>query len=398
MQNRFTMNLHNLVSRIDFVDSGLKSNANKAINQLLTVRNWLIGYYIVVYEQGGDDRAQYGEKLLQTLSEKLNRRGLSYRNLRLFRQFCLDFPEIWQLLTAKSPNFSLPILQDIISVFKNQTQTIDNQDFPNWQLPTANLRLSAGNKKQTTDFSDEKILLVYKMIQSLSFTHIVLLFPLDDGLKRSFYIVEAIKGTWSVKELKRQINTLLFERSGLSKKPEVLIERINEKNQSQYSKGLVKDIYTFEFLGLPVKDAVEESELETALLDNIREFILELGNGFCLEARQKRILIGQKYYYIDLVFYHRLLRCHVLIELKINDFEHVNAGQLNTYLNYYKKEVKQEFENDPIGILLVTNKEDALVEFAIAGMNQNLFISKYLLKLPSKQKLEQLIKSKLNNL
>jgi len=221
---------------------------------------------------------------------------------------------------------------------------------------------------------------------------------LEDELKRSYYIIESIKGTWSVQELKRQINTLLYERSELSKKPELLIERINKKKQIPNIQGLVKDIYTFEFLGLPIKDAVEESELETALLDNIREFILELGNGFCLEARQKRILIGKEYYYIDLVFYHRILRCHVLIELKVNDFEHANAGQLNTYINYYKKEVKQEFDNDPVGILLVTNKEDALVEFAIASMNKNLFVSKYLLKLPSKQKLEQLIKNELKNI
>ena len=392
------MNINSLISRIQFIDSGLKSETNKAINQLLTIRNWIIGYYIVVYEQGGENGAQYGEKLLQTLSEKLNRKGLSYRNLRLFRQFYFCFPEIWQLLTAKSPKLALPILQSIISVFKNQEQIDGEQEFMNWQLPTANFSATAQNKKQVIDFSDEQIMIVYKMIQSLSFTHIALLFPLDDELKRAFYIVEAIKGTWSVKELKRQINTLLFERSGLSKNPEKLIESINEKSQTNYSQGLVKDIYTFEFLGLPIKDAVEESELETALLDNIHEFILELGNGFCLEARQKRILIGQKYYYIDLVFYHRLLRCHVLIELKVNEFEFVNAGQLNTYLNYYKKVVKQEFDNDPIGILLVTNKEDALVEFAIAGMNQNLFVSKYLLKLPSKQKLEQLIKNKLKNI
>ena len=221
---------------------------------------------------------------------------------------------------------------------------------------------------------------------------------MEDELKRSYYIIESIKGTWSVQELKRQINTLLYERSELSKKPELLIERINKKKQIPNIQGLVKDIYTFEFLGLPIKDAVEESELETALLDNIREFILELGNGFCLEARQKRILIGKEYYYIDLVFYHRILRCHVLIELKVNDFEHANAWQLNTYINYYKKEVKQEFDNDPVGILLVTNKEDALVEFAIASMNKNLFVSKYLLKLPSKQKLEQLIKNELKNI
>lgn len=157
-------------------------------------------------------------------------------------------------------------------------------------------------------------------------------------------------------------------------------------------------MFIFEFLGLPTKGAVEESDLETALLDHLREFILELGNGFCLEARQKRILIGDEYYFIDLVFYHRLLKCHVLIELKVEAFSHANAGQLNTYINYYKQEVKQEGDNDPIGILLVTDKNQALVQYATAGMDNNLFVSKYLLQLPAAAKLQAFINDELKRL
>ncbi len=134
-------------------------------------------------------------------------------------------------------------------------------------------------------------------------------------------------------------------------------------------------------MGLPIHHAVEESDLESALLDNLREFMLEMGNWFCLEARQKRILIGNEYFFIDLVFYHRILRCHVLIDLKVNEFEHTNAGQLNAYINYYKQEVKTEHDNDPVGILMVTDKNDALVEFATAGMDQNMLVSQYLLQL-----------------
>jgi hypothetical protein len=143
---------------------------------------------------------------------------------------------------------------------------------------------------------------------------------------------------------------------------------------------------------------VEEKVLETALLDNLQHFFMELGHGFCLEARQKRIVIGDEYFFIDLVFYHRLLRCHVLIDLKVEEFNHINAGQLNTYINYYKKEVQQPGENAPIGILLVTNKNDALVEYATAGMDEKLFVRNYMLQLPGKDQLESFIKQELKTL
>lgn len=177
----------------------------------------------------------------------------------------------------------------------------------------------------------------------------------------------------------------------MSKSPTLLSQQTHQKTVPQSATHFIKDVYAFEFLGLPLKDAVEESDLQTALLDDLRTFILEMGNGFCLEARQKRVLIGDEYFFIDLVFYHRLLKCHVLIELKVDAFNHVNAGQLNTYLNYYKKEIKQSDDNDPIGILLVTDKNQALVQYATAGMDENLFASKYLLQLPSTQQLQDFI-------
>ncbi len=198
--------------------------------------------------------------------------------------------------------------------------------------------------------------------------------------------------------MRRKINSMLFERSALSKKPKLLLEQIHRTVLPESRNTLVKDVYTFEFLDLPVADAVEESDLETALINHLRDFILELGNGFCLEARQKRILMGNEYYFIDLVFYHRILKCHVLIELKVEDFTHVNIGQLNAYLNYFKQEVKQPDDNDPIGILLVTNKNEALVEYALAGLDKNLFVSKYLLELPSKEKLEKFLLKELKEI
>ncbi len=207
-----------------------------------------------------------------------------------------------------------------------------------------------------------------------------------------------MKGTWSVRELKRQINSLYFERSGLSKSPEKLSAMIAEKAEPLVPADIIKSVYTFEFLGLYAKDVVEEHDLETALLDHLQEFILELGRGFCFEARQQKILIGDEYFFIDLVFYHRILKCHVLLELKIDEFTHTNAGQLNTYLNYYKAEVTQPGDNPPVGILLVTNKNNTLVEYATAGMDNKLFVSKYLVQLPGKKQLEDFVSEELKKL
>jgi predicted nuclease of restriction endonuclease-like (RecB) superfamily len=198
--------------------------------------------------------------------------------------------------------------------------------------------------------------------------------------------------------LRRQINSLYFERSGISKNPAKLSTLVAEKAEPLQPADVIKSVYAFEFLGYKPKEVVEEQDLETALLDHLQEFLLELGHGFCFEARQQKILIGDEYFFIDLVFYHRILKCHVLIDLKIEEFNHVNAGQLNTYLNYYKKEVSEKTDNPPVGILLVTNKNEALVEYATAGMDNKLFVSKYLVQLPSKEQLQQFVQNELKQL
>jgi len=234
-----------------------------------------------------------------------------------------------------------------------------------------------------------------QLIQKLSFSHFELLSPIIEDSKRNFYELECIKGTWSVRELKRQINSLYYERSGMSRKPELLSEITNQKTEPMLPAEIVKSVYAFEFLGLRVKDAVEETDLESALLDHLQDFMLELGHGFCLEARQKKILIGDEYFFIDLVFYHRILKCHVLVELKIEDFNHHNVGQLNTYVNYYKGEVMQPDDNPTVGILLVTDKNNTLVEYATAGMDNHLFVSKYMLELPNKEILQAFVKQEI---
>jgi len=378
------MNFISLVQAIQLTHTSFRQQAIKAVNQSLTVRNWLIGFYIVEFEQKGEDRAVYGSNLLEELSKKINIPGLAPRSLRQFRSFYLVYPQIAQ-------------------VAYQQLKTINIKGIPIWQTQSAKLQTHDNHiintEKLTKNESHQyQVIDVIKLTTKLSFSHLVELLSISDPLKRAYYEIECIKGNWSVRELRRQINSLYYERSGLSKSPEKLSALTNEKAEQLQPVDFIKSVYTFEFLGLNAKDVVEESDLETALLDQLQQFMLELGHGFCLEARQKRILIGDEYYYIDLVFYHRILKCHVLVDLKIEEFNHNNAGQLNTYLNYYKKEVLLRDDNPPVGILMVTNKNQTLVEYATAGMDSQLFVSKYLVELPSKEQLENFVLNELKQL
>lgn len=369
------MNFDLLVSAIEQTHQHFQQQASKAINISLTLRNWLTGYYIVEFEQKGEDRAKYGDKLLARLAEKCATiKGLDERTFRNFRLFYLLYPQIRPLL--ENQMHSNPIRRSLTAELKNDTI---NDTLSIWGSLTSEFQL--------TEFQLKGELLV----QSLSYTHFDQLIRINDSLKRVYYEMECIKGNWSVRELKRQINSLYYERSGMSTKPELLSEITNSKAETVMPTDIVKSVYAFEFLGLNAKDAVEESDLEAALIDHLQHFMLEMGHGFCLEARQKKILIGDEYFFIDLVFYHRILKCHVLVELKVENFNHHNIGQLNTYVNYYKAEVMRPDDNPTVGILLVTNKNNALVEYATAGMDNHLFVSKYLLELPKKEQLEAFI-------
>lgn len=224
-----------------------------------------------------------------------------------------------------------------------------------------------------------------KLFRYISFTHFVELMAVEDPLKRSFYEIETIKGCWSVRELQRQMDSLCYERAGLSQHPEKLMALTHLEAENALPANVVKSPYVFEFLGLKGADVVEESSLETLLMNHIQEFILELGEGFCFEARQKRILIDNEYFFVDLVFYHRVLKCHVLVELKTKRFNYADVAQLNMYVAYYREKMMLKDDNAPIGILLCTDAKSEMVKFATAGMDENLFISKYLLQLPSKE-------------
>lgn len=227
------------------------------------------------------------------------------------------------------------------------------------------------------------------LVNNLSFSHIREIMVIDDAFERFFYETECIKCNWSVRELRRQIKTNLYVRAGISKKPELLIQ--SSEDNCNITMITIKDPFTFEFLGLDAKEAVSESDLEQALMDHLQEFMLELGEGFCFEARQKRIVIDDKYYFIDLVFYNRLLHCNVIIELKNDEFKHEDLGQLNAYVGYYKKNEMAEGDNPPVGILLCTDKGSEMVEYALSGMDNQLFVSTYMLHLPDKKKLQEFI-------
>lgn len=321
-----------LVSAIRHVDAQLASQASRAVNLHLTLRNWLIGAYIAEYELRGADRAAYGDGLLQELSKRLTAIGLSNYNRRQLYRYMRFYRLYPSIVGALSPQ-----LMDLAPA-GSQTDEKVGAASPQLQIPPD------------------------KLIQQLSYSHLALITDLDDELKRAFYEIECIRGAWSVRELKRQIGCLYYERSGLSTNKEKLAELAHAKAERVEPGLAVRDPYIFEFLGIKPSEVLGESELEDALLDKLRDFLLELGRGFCFEARQKRILIGDTHSFVDLVFYHRILKCHVLVELKVESFTHETLGQRNTYVSWYRKNIMTKGDNPPVGILLCAEKDHALVE------------------------------------
>ena len=354
-----------LVTVISQIHHEAQTFATKAVNIGLTLRNWLIGRQIEVYERQGADRAIYGEKLMDSLAKRLVRQGwkrCERRELYRFRQFFLTYPKIVESLT---PQFLLlPELRPLLAILSSSLVPIVESVAPQLIPPLPGL------------------------ISLLSFTHLAEISQLPDEAQRRFYEVECIRGCWSVRELRRQITSLYYERSGLSKDKAKLSAVAHQKAETLQTSHFIRDPYVFEFLGLRSQDTMGESDLEDALLDRLQEFLLEMGHGFCFESRQKRILIGDEHFFIDLVFYHRILKCHILVELKTQAFSHENLGQLNSYVGYFKKHVMTSGDQPPIGILLCTRKNEALVEFALGDLSNQLFVSRYAVEMPNKAAME----------
>jgi len=368
------MNFESLVGRINQVQDMLQAQTAHAINLAVTARNWLVGFYIVEFEQHGEDRAKYGENLLKNLAKRLNRRGLGERRLYEFRLIYIIYPQIGQVIAdyiAKNNR------QDILRLPTAKLQIVENLEDDNLRLLTAK---SHGEEWQTP---------ADRLFNRLSATHLVLLSNIKDPLKRAFYEQETIRGCWTVKELDRQISSQYYERMGLSKDKKGL-QRLTDKNVQQLTpRDIIHDPVTLEFLGLQSQDVYTETRLETIILNHLQMVLMEMGRGFCFEARQKRILVDQDYFKADLIFYHRILKCHVIVDLKIDRFRHEYASQLNLYMNYYKHEVMQADDNPPIGLLLCTDYGETTVQYATEGLSQNLFVSKYRLQLPSEEEMRQ---------
>ena len=351
-----------------------QTTAVKAINRMQTMRNWLYGYYIIEFEQHGKDRAEYGTQLLKRLEERVNRKGLTETLFKNSRKFYRLYPQMVEnIIGVISPTVSDKLLESKDASGLCDTQMTENE-----------------HVEKSPTVSDGFRTTGQMIISRLSFSHIVEIMTVDDPLARYFYEQECIKCTWSVRELRRQISTNLYVRTGISSNPEKMLSlpslQGHDNNELQ-----IRQPFTFEFLGLKANEVVGEKDIENALIDHLQEFLLELGKGFCFESRQKRIIIDDEYYYPDLVFYNRILHCGVIIELKDEEFSHQNLGQLNAYVSHYKEHEMQSGDNPPIGILLCTRKGKKMVEYALAGMDNQLFVSTYMLQLPDKKTLEDFL-------
>ncbi len=340
------------------IEQGRKA-AVRYVNAALVATYWLMGRRIVEYEQKGKERAEYGEALLKKISADLTPRfgkGFTERNLGHMRQFYISYQKILN------------------------TPCAELEEKPQEKAHTVCAELAPIS--QTVSGISETLSRKFP----LSWSHYRLLMRIEEPFKREFYEAECIRGNWSVRQLDRQIQSMLYERTALSKRKMAVIAKAHEKPITLKPEDEIKDPYILEFLGL--KDEYSESQLEEALIRHLEHFLLELGIGFTFVARQKRITLEGSHYRLDLLFYHRILRCLVAIDLKIGEFSHADAGQMNLYVNYLKDKEKLSEENDPVGIILCTDKKNTVVEYALGGMSNKIFASKYRLQLPDPEVLK----------
>lgn len=351
------MSLTNLLRKISETHQYFSDQALRQINTSLTLRNFVIGHYIVEYEQNGEDRAKYGKQIVRKLEIALKKKGVagfSHSLLQACKQFYTSYPQIMQIIQTLSGQFK-------------------------------NIKLIA--PPQTNDLATDPKLLLSR----LSFSHFIELIKAESPTKRAFYEIYAIKNNCSTRELKREMETLLFERTSLSTAKKSALQKIKSDSKI-LPNDVIKNPYILEFLGLSEKSEYSENDLEQAITNHLQKFLVEMGQGFCFEARQKRITFDNIHYRIDLVFYHRILKCHILLDLKLGEFSHADAGQMNLYLNYFKENEMEKGDREPIGIILCADKSDSLVRYATGGLSQKLFVSKYLVNLPKEEDLQKIIR------
>ncbi len=323
-----------MISNIEVLVNASKSELAISINKVMTVTYWSIGKYIVEFEQDGNAKAKYGKNLLSTISKELT--------LRLGK------------------GYSRPNLNNM--------------------------------RKFYLKYSD-----CQTVSDKLSWSHICELIKIDDELERNFYEKECVVENWNVRTLRRQMDSALFLRLASSRDKEGILKLAQNGIECQSPEDIVKSTYTLEFLNIPEQEKYSENDLEQKIIDNLQKFLLELGKGFTFVKRQYPLTINNVHYHVDLVFYHRILKCFVLIDLKKNSVQHEDIGQMNMYMGYFAIEENMPDDNPPIGIILSKNKDELLVEYATYGMDSHLFVSKYELYLPNRRELEKLVKDILDD-
>jgi predicted nuclease of restriction endonuclease-like (RecB) superfamily len=332
-----------LLDSIGFSIETGRNNALSLLNEQLLLTYWTTGKHIVEFEQHGKEKAAYGDALLANLAKDLKIRygkGFSKSNLYLMRLFYVKYPKF-----------------QTFGIFQTSGKLEKSQ-----------------------------------MSVKLSWSHYAELLTVSDDLARNFYEKQAIKENWSFREMKRQIDSALFQRLALSKDKRSVLALAEKGQEIATSKDVIKDPYVFEFLELPMDKIVKERALEKKLIDNLQQFLLELGKGFSFVRQQFKITIDNEHNFIDIVFYHRILKCFVLIDLKTRKVKHQDIGQMNLYLNYFKEEENIEGDNDPIGIIIAADKHEYTVKYATGGLTNKIFVSKYQLYLPDQKQLEEKVK------
>ena len=361
--------VHRLIKDIRNIISQAHSLTRSSVNTLQVISNYLIGMRIVKEEQNGKKRAEYGKATLKQLSAELTQefgRGYSKRNLELMRKFYLTYLSV---IEGKA--------QTVSAFFENgESQKSSDQSLPQkFQTVSEGLNLTRISQTLSEKFP-------------LSWSHYLFLMGISNLEERKFYELETANSDWSLRELKRQFNSSLYERLALSRDKEG-VKELSEKGQRiEKHADVVKDPYVLEFLGLDQRTRYSETELETAIIDKLEHFLLELGKGFLFEARQKRFTFDEEHFFVDLVFYNRLLRCYVIIDLKIGELKHQDLGQMQMYVNYFDRYVKLEDEQPTIGIIICKKKKDALVEITLPK-GANIHAAKYQTYLPDKEALKK---------
>ena len=392
-----------LYERIRRILESARTNVSRTVNSTQAVANWLIGREIVEEEQKGEKRAVYGEQLIAELSGKLTRdygTGYSIQNLKYIRQFYLTYPklvgntEIGHALRGQSAGRKVETREK----FHALRGKIDVVDIPGASprklaVLTAAPLLEIGHALRSQSWQPGRL------HPNLSWTHYRTLLRVDKAEARAFYEIEAIQNNWSARELERQINSLLYERLALSKDKKGLMRLAKKGQEVQRPVDVFKDPVVMEFLGLPAAPKLVESELEQALINNLQAFLLELGKGFAFVSRQERITLDGDHFYIDLVFYHTILKCFVLIDLKFGKLAHQDLGQTQLYVNYYDRERRTEGDNPTLGLILCTDKNDAVVRYTLGpDQEKKIFASRYKLYLPTEKELRAELRRELRHL